>query len=55
MRDDASSAVSAVSRPLVAASLGIAGVLIAATLLLWAHYGGTVFYEMVLAGIASCF
>jgi hypothetical protein len=32
-----------------------AGVLLAATLVLWAHYGSAVFYEMILAGIALCF
>jgi hypothetical protein len=32
-----------------------AGVLLAATLALWAHYGSAVFYEMILAGIALCF
>jgi prepilin signal peptidase PulO-like enzyme (type II secretory pathway) len=31
-----------------------AGVVIAATLALWAHYGTTVFYEMIAAGIAAC-
>jgi hypothetical protein len=32
-----------------------AGLLLASTLVLWAHYGGAVFYEMLLAGIAACF
>ena len=32
-----------------------AGVLIAATLVLWAHYGTAVFFEIVAAGIAACF
>ena len=31
------------------------GVLIAATLVLWAHYGTAVFFEIVAAGIAACF
>ena len=39
--------------PLALAAAG--GVLVAATLALWAHYGTTVFYEMVTAGIAWCF
>jgi hypothetical protein len=42
------------SRPLVIAA-AVAGLLVAATLALWAHYGSAVFYEMVLAGIAFCF
>ena len=36
----------------VAAAVGL---LLAATLALWAHYGTAVFYEMLLAGIAACF
>ena len=41
------------SRPLmlIAAALGI---VLAATVALWAHYGTAVFYEMILAGIAAC-
>lgn len=40
-------------RPLmiVAAALGI---LLAATVAMWAHYGTAVFYEMIVAGIATC-
>ena len=40
-------------RPL-AILAGVAGVLIAGTLALWAHYGTAVFHEMILAGIALC-
>jgi hypothetical protein len=32
-----------------------AGVLLAAALALWVHYGTAVFYEMILAGIGACF
>ena len=31
------------------------GMLLAATIALWAHYGSAVFYEMLLAGLAACF
>jgi hypothetical protein len=31
------------------------GALMAAAVLLWAHYGGAVFFEMIAAGFASCF
>jgi hypothetical protein len=31
------------------------GVLAAATVVLWSHYGSTVFFEMIAAGFASCF
>jgi hypothetical protein len=41
-------------RPL-ALIAGAAGVLMAATLTLWAYYGTAVFYEMIAAGIAMCF
>lgn len=34
---------------------GVAGVVLAATVALWAHYGSAVFYEMLLAGFAACF
>ncbi len=30
------------------------GILLAASLTLWAHYGTAVFYEMILAGLAAC-
>jgi len=46
-------ASSALSRPLMIAA-GVGGVLLAATLALWLHYGTTVFYEMILAGLALC-
>lgn len=34
---------------------GVVGLLLAATVALWAHYGSAVFYEMILSGIAACF
>jgi hypothetical protein len=30
------------------------GVILAATLALWAHYGTAVFFEMIRAGFAAC-
>ncbi len=33
----------------------IAGLIVAATIALWVHYGTAVFYEMILSGIAACF
>ena len=33
----------------------VAVVLIAPTLVLWAHYGTAVFFEIIAAGIAACF
>jgi len=43
------------SRSAIVAAATIAGILIAGTIALWAHYGSAVFYEMILAGIAACF
>jgi hypothetical protein len=31
------------------------GMLLAGTVALWAHYGTAVFFEMIAAGIATCF
>jgi hypothetical protein len=32
-----------------------AGVVLAGTALLWAHYGTTVFFETIRAGLTACF
>jgi len=50
---EVATAPSALSRPLMIAAAA-AGLLVAATLALWLHYGTTVFYEMILAGLALC-
>ena len=42
------------SLPLLLAS-AVFGLLIAATLVLWMHYGTAVFFEIIAAGIAACF
>ena len=42
------------SRPVIWLG-GLAGLLAAATLILWGHYGTAVFFEMVRAGFAACF
>lgn len=42
------------SRPFLLVG-AVSGVLIAATVALWAHYGTAVFFEIVAAGIAACF
>lgn len=34
---------------------GLAGLLLAGTVGLWAHYGTAVFFEVVRAGIVACF
>jgi hypothetical protein len=44
---------STLSRPLMIAA-GMAGLLVAGSLALWLHYGTTIFYEMILAGLALC-
>ncbi len=50
---DVTSATSGYSRPLLIAA-AVAGVLLAATVALWTHYGTAVFYEMIVAGLAAC-
>jgi hypothetical protein len=42
------------SRPLIAV-VAVCCLLVAATLVLWAHYGTAVFFEILAAGIAACF
>jgi len=41
--------------PAIWAGAGLVGALTVATILLWAHYGSAVFFEMVMAGLAMCF
>jgi hypothetical protein len=47
-------ATSPLSRPLLLAAAAIA-VALGGTVLLWAHYGTTVFFETIRAGFAACF
>jgi len=42
------------SPPLLAAG-GAAAVLLAGTMVLWAHYGTAVFFETLRAGFVACF
>jgi hypothetical protein len=48
------SATAGLARPLVVAVAGF-GLLLAATVGLWAYYGTTVFFEVVRAGWSACF
>jgi len=41
--------------PAVWAGAAMVGALAAGTVLLWAHYGSAVFFEMIVAGLAFCF
>jgi hypothetical protein len=43
-----------VSRPLLLAGAVVA-VALAGTVLLWAYYGATVFFEVIRAGFVACF
>jgi hypothetical protein len=54
MADIASSSPRVNRRPLVVIA-AVAGMMVAATLALWAHFGTAVFFEMVRAGFAACF
>ncbi len=40
-------------RPLMIVA-AVVGILLAATAAMWVHYGTAVFYEMIVAGIATC-
>jgi len=42
------------SRPILAAG-ALAALALAGTVLLWAHYGTTVFFETIRAGFSACF
>ncbi len=53
MPDSVSSATSWRMRPAIWAS-ALAGALMAATVLLWNHYGSAVFFEMIATGLATC-
>jgi hypothetical protein len=48
-------APSPVSRPLLLLVAAAVAVALAGTVLLWAHYGTTVFFETIRAGFAACF
>jgi hypothetical protein len=48
------SATASLSRPLLFAAL-VFGLLLAATVGLWAYYGTTVFFEVVRTGWSACF
>ena len=54
MPDALANAPNFLSRPFLLVG-AVAGVLIAATLMLWVHYGTAVFFEIIAAGIAACF
>jgi hypothetical protein len=53
MSEMVSATSSRFSRPLVIAA-AVAGIVLAGTAALWAHYGTAVFYEMIVAGVAAC-
>jgi hypothetical protein len=45
----------AMSRPLLVAGAVLVAVVLGGTVLLWAHYGTTVFFETIRAGFSACF
>ena len=49
------SEVAAPGRNAFLAAAAVVGVLLAATLALWAHYGTAVFFETIRAGLVACF
>jgi len=42
-------------RPVIWAGVGLVGALTLGAILLWTHYGSAVFFEMIMAGLATCF
>jgi hypothetical protein len=54
MPDLVSSATQWRMRSALLAGAGI-GALMAASVVLWVHYGSAVFFEMIAAGFAACF
>jgi hypothetical protein len=42
-------------RPLLLGFAVLGGLILAGTVALWAHYGSTVFFEMIRAGFIACF
>jgi hypothetical protein len=56
MSEDASFAeVAAPRRAVILLVAGTIGLLLAATVALWAHYGTAIFFETIRAGLAACF
>ena len=53
MPETVTAATPVLLRPLVLIAAA-AGILFAGTVVLWAHYGTAVFYEMIVAGLAAC-
>jgi hypothetical protein len=45
----------ATPRPLLAAGAAVIALALGGTVLLWAHYGTTIFFETIRAGFAACF
>ena len=42
-------------RRVIVLSAGAIGIVLAATIALWAHYGTAVFFEMIRTGLIACF
>ena len=51
----ASEPANRVARALVVGGAGLGVLLLLAALILWAHYGSAVFFEMIASGFAACF
>lgn len=43
------------AHPLALLAGAVMGLLVATAIALWAYYGTSVFYEMILSGLAACF
>jgi hypothetical protein len=45
----------ATPRPLLVAGAAVIALALGGTVLLWAHYGTTIFFETIRVGFAACF
>jgi hypothetical protein len=52
---DTEKAASSAVSPLAVTAGALAALALAGSVLLWAHYGTTVFFETIRAGFAACF
>jgi len=50
-----SASANRLARALVVGGAGLGAVLLLAAIVLWAHYGSAVFFEMIASGFAACF
>ena len=55
MSDSAASSMLTRFRPTIWVSATALGALAGGNILMWVHYGSSVFFEMIMAGLVACF